>query len=109
MIREPIILKEAHPTNRSDLFWYRPALDLCDRQGHNIGLVDSYGAHEWSAKYFDAGATDYIGGRNQYSIKLPAIFNWQKGVTREVFIQNLLDNFPDHFEWFMWHPEWIGL
>jgi len=34
-----------------------------------------------------------------------AIYN--NGSTKERFVDYLLNNYPDHFEWLLFHPEWF--
>lgn len=35
-------------------------------------------------------------------------FHYNSEVTRERLFAVLTENYPDHFEWLLFHPEWLG-
>lgn len=42
-----------------------------------------------------------IGGTRYY------VGGISKQVSREQFIDYIMQNYPDHFEWLLFHPEWL--
>lgn len=32
----------------------------------------------------------------------------EQGVSKEIFVDSLRESYPEYFEWFLFHPEWLG-
>lgn len=97
MIKDPINLAG---NRKENLFWtYEEPID--GELVTGIGLFYNEFELEW-AIFRRNHRTTY-----NYGIKGMIRFT-TKTVTRGEFIQNLQDNYPDHFEWFLWNLEWLG-
>lgn len=63
--------------------------------GHWIGIVDRTINEDWFINYGDHSDIEYeaIMDGSYITLKKGEFFDW------------LQEEYPDHFEWFLWHPE----
>lgn len=65
-------------------------------------------------EYFGADLALYYFNPNGFSLFYIVLSTWgntyaiyNNGTTKERFVDYLLNNYPDHFEWLLFHPEWL--
>lgn len=71
--------------------WFDHKAQLSDSAW--IGIIDREGEEAWFYEYLDG---------NDYRIIVDIS---EERVGSERFFQFLADRYPDHFEWFLFHPE----
>jgi len=102
MIADPVfnhhesnVTREHFKLTDDPLFWI---------EKDSIGLAKKVGEAFW-----------YINKEDPESWYIPGFFigkprsEENEKVSLETFVDHLAKHWPDHLEWFLWHPEWFPL
>lgn len=101
MIKDPIEIDAPRKPSRNDLFDRHPDLDM-----FIVRHVDPmYLGYLRQDK--DEGCNVHFAIVYNKNVLLPRYHIGYDPVTKEEFLDFVSANYPEHFEWILWHPEWL--
>ena len=105
MIDDPIIFKSISELqdhcNRSDGPQF--CLTVNGDGSQRLHYVSCDQSQYWETIFLMAGGKHFAFGRvGEGTSKVP----WQT-VSKSECIDLIMAHYPDHFEWLLWHPEWL--